>query len=1196
MVNWTIEQQAAINARDSNLLVTAAAGSGKTAVLVQRVINIIIEDGVDIDKLLIVTFTRAAASEMKERIRKAIMKRLEASGGLDENLRRQIDLLGKAQISTIHSFCQSVVKNNFHLAEIDPALKVGEETEMLLLKTEAVEETLEREYAEGQDYFYEVLEMFSAGRDDRNLQDLILTIYDFIRSKPDPHGWLQEKTADFGMNIEGFAASLLAAAIAEQSALQLEGALELLQKAAYIAGKPGGPDHYLPVLMEDQDKIQELIEILPASLPLFIDQLLLLKFSSLKGGKTDCDVKLREEAKELRNEAKKVFDNIKNNFSGKSLKELMDDLNRLHPAMEYLEKLVIRFSTIYQNLKSEKGLLDFSDLEHLALKVLSHEKMASEYRQRFAYVFVDEYQDSNQVQEAIINLVKKDDNLFLVGDVKQSIYRFRLADPTLFMGKYHAFKDGEDEIDRRIFLRKNFRSTDNILAAVNYIFENIMSQAFGEIDYDSDAALYPGKDDINITEGMKEVELTLIDHQDPAAGEEVPEEIGELNQIQLEAYVAAARIKELLKNKIYDEGAGTYRDVIYKDIVILLRTNKNWIDVFTEVFTSEGIPSYADVNSGYLDAVEISMFINLLKIIDNPRQDIELISVLRSPVFHFNLEELAHIRLSSSNKSFYLALVNYQEEGELQQKINSFLEDLGKWQKMARYLPLEELIWQLMLETGYLYYVTAMPGGTQRMANIRLLFSKARNFETSTMHGLFSFLRFIEKISASQADVGTARTLGENDNVVRLMSIHKSKGLEFPIVILSGLGKQFNLSDMRGNILMHKDLGLGPRYVDTSLRTYSSTILRNAIGEKIKFENLSEEMRILYVAMTRAQVKLIMTGSVKNIEKGVKKWSKAVAPYNLAQARSPLDWLGMVLMRHEDGRALREISAEDWNSGDIRGHESRWQIEILNKNSIKLDVQKNTAEKEQLWQGLKNFRRETGSPWQDRVNSRLNWNYPYKSAGKIPVKLSVTQIQQQKEKNLSHGELNLPALIHHPVFAESGKGIKAVEKGTIIHFVLQHLDLGRVDTVEEILGQIQEMVDKQLLKPEEAAAVEIEKVLNFYRSALGQRALASNLARRETPFNFICKASEVLSGIADDSEEEMMVQGIIDLYFAEGDELVLVDYKTDYIDAENRQNKIDSYRIQIQLYKRALESILHKRVKESYLYFLSSNEAVLMGD
>ena len=707
--------------------------------------------------------------------------------------------------------------------------------------------------------------------------------------------------------------------------------------------------------------------------------------------------------------------------------------------------------------------------------------------------------------------------------------------------------------------------------------------------------MYPGRTDAEATENMRPVELTVIDHQD-AEGEEVPEEIGELNQIQLEAYVAAAKIKALLENKIYDGGTGEYRDVTYKDIVILLRTNKNWIDVFTEVLTSEGIPAYADVNSGYLDAVEISMFLNLLKVIDNPRQAVELVSVLRSPAGQFTLGELAQIRLSSNDKSFYLALVNYQEEGRLLQKIQEFLRNLDKWQKMARYLPLEELIWQMMLDTGYLYYVTAMPGGMQRMANIRLLFSKARNFETSTLHGLFNFLRFIEIVSASQADIGTAKTLGENDNVVRLMSIHKSKGLEFPVVILSGLGKQFNLSDLRGNILLHKDLGLGPRYVDTGLRTYSSTILRNAISEKIKFENLSEEMRILYVAMTRAKDKLIMTGSVKDIERAAKKWSKTVAPYSLAQARSGLDWLGAVLMRHEDGQVLRELSAEDGDSLDTWRDVSQWQIEIINKNSIKLDLQKNTLEKEQLWRELKDFQRENGSPWKDVVHSRLNWSYPEKSAGQIPVKLSVTQIQQQKERQLSHAELNLPVLIPHPIFTESGKGIKAIEKGTIYHFVLQHLDLQRVDNAEALKDQIREMVDKQLLKPEEADAVEIDKVLNFYRSAIGQRALASVSLKRETPFNLICKANKVLSGIADDSEEEMMVQGIIDLYFIEDDELVLVDYKTDYITAENRQSKIDSYRVQIHLYKQALERILQKRVKESYLYFLSSNEAVLIGE
>ena len=1191
MVNWTKEQEAAINARGSNLLVTAAAGSGKTAVLVQRVINIIIEDGVDIDKLLIVTFTRAAANEMKERIRKAILAALEASGGREENLRRQINLLNKAQISTIHSFCQSVVKNNFHLAEIDPAFKVGEETEMLLLKTEAVEETLEREYEEGQHLFYELLEMFSAGRDDKNLQDLILAIYDFIRSKPDPYGWLKEKVAEFAVSSEDFASSSMAQTIAEQINIQLDGALELIKSGIDIAGKAQGPAHYLPTMEEDYEKIQHLKDILQESLPLFVDHLIHNRFSNLSRARSECDVKLREEAKEYRDGAKDVISNITRHFSGKTLEELIDDLNRLHPAMEYLEKLVIRFSANYQNLKTEKGLLDFNDLEHLALKVLSHEKLAEEYRQRFSYVFVDEYQDSNQVQEAIINLVKKDDNLFMVGDVKQSIYRFRLADPTLFMEKYDSFSDDAREMDRRIFLRNNFRSTVNILEAVNFVFRNVMSKSFGEIEYDDDAALYPGKD---CGEGItpEKAELLIIDQQDMAEDTEMPEEIEELNQIQLEAFAVAARIKELLKSKIYDEGTGSYRDVTYKDIVILLRTNKNWIEVFTEVLTAEGIPSYADVNSGYLNAVEISMFLNLLKVIDNPRQDIELISVLRSPVFQFSIEEMASIRLNSSEKYFYTALVSYREEGELKQKIAEFLEDLQKWQRMARYLPLEELIWQLMLDTGYLYYVTAMPGGTQRMANIRLLFSRAKNFEASTMHGLFNFLRFMEKIAASQADIGTAKTLGENDNVVRMMSIHKSKGLEFPVVILSGLGKQFNLSDTRDNILLHKDLGLGPRFVDTGLRTYSSTILRNTIREKIKFENLSEEMRILYVATTRAKEKLIITGSVKGIEKAVKKWSKTVAPYNLAQAKCGLDWFGTVLIRHQDGEALREKSDGEWGENDIWPDKSSWHIKIIHKNSIKLDLQKNANKKEQLWQELNNFRRETGSPLKETVQSRVNWCYPDKNAGQIPVKLSVTQIQRQKEKNLPSAELILPALIQRPIFAEPKKEISGMEKGTVFHFVLQRLDLKRVVSPEEIESQIDDMVYNQLLRPEEAEAVEIEKILDFYRSSLGQRVLVSDMVKRETPFNFICKASEVLSGIDDDTEEEIMVQGIIDLYFKEGEDLVLVDYKTDYITPENRQSKIDSYRVQIQLYKQALESILQTRVKESYLYFLDINEAV----
>lgn len=1196
MDKWTGEQEAAINARNSNLLVTAAAGSGKTAVLVQRVINLIIDDQIDIDKLLIVTFTRAAAAEMKERIRRALLVKLELTQGRDAGLLRQINLLNKAQISTLHSFCQSVVRDNFHLTDIDPGFKVGEETEMMLLKTEAAEATFDSEYEKGDELFYELLEMFSAGKNDKNLLALVISVYDFIQSKPEPYAWLKEKVADLAITPEEFDASPWSAAIREQTDIQLNGAMELLAKAADLAGKYNGPTKYLPALEEDMVKVEQLQAALNQSVSRFIEELINMKFTALSSAHSQCDLKLKEAAKENRDGAKKIINAMVNSFMGKTAAGLIADLNRLYPAMHYLEDLVSAFKDNYRQMKAEKGVLDFNDLEHYALEILNNEKVADEYRQRFAFVFVDEYQDSNQVQEAVVNRVKKDKNLFMVGDVKQSIYRFRLADPTLFMEKYRAYLDGENEMNRRICLRRNFRSRTNILHAVNFIFKNIMSRSLGEIEYDDTAALNPGREDIDVAISPGKVELIIVDNHDEVeeSGEKLIDELAELNKIQIEALVVADKIKQLLQTSVYDQQLNRSRNITYKDIVILLRTTRNWIEVFTEVFNVEGIPSYADINSGYLDAIEISMFLNLLRIIDNSRQDIELISVLRSPLFHFSIEELAAIRIASSEKTFYAALRNYPAAGELKDKIDCFLASLHKWQKMARYLPLEELIRELMTDSGYLYYVTAMPGGMQRVANIRLLFSRAKNFQDSTMHGLFNFLKYIEQVKASQADIGTAKTLGENDNVVRLMSVHKSKGLEFPVVILAGLGKQFNMTDTNQDILLHKDLGIGPRMIDTRLRTVSSTVVRNVIREKIRFENLSEEMRVFYVACTRAKEKLVMIGAVANIDSAVNKWSKAVAPYNLSQAKCGLDWFASVLMRHADGSPLREISAAEWDTDDIWPDGSCWDITVINKNQIKRNIQKSAMARKALWQQLTNFAPLPDSSFKEIVFSRLNWVYPYKSAGQVPAKLSVTQIQKLKDKNVSNEELNIPALISRPRFKEEKTGLSAQDKGTVMHFILQHLDLTQVQNREQIKSQIDTMVTRQLLTDEEAEAIDAGRIMNFFRGEIGQRVLQSPLVKRETPFNFLLKASEFMAGTAAGTDEELLVQGIIDLYFMEGDEIVLVDYKTDFINTENREKKINSYRIQIELYKRALESILHKRVKESYLYFLSINEAILM--
>ncbi len=1194
MVNWTDEQMTAIRARNSNLLVTAAAGSGKTAVLVQRVIELVIEDQVDIDKLLIVTFTRAAAAEMKNRIRKALMEKLELTRGKDAGLLRQINLLNKAQISTLHSFCQTIVRDHFHLAEVDPGFQIGEENEMMLLKNEAAEETMDREYEIGREMFYELLEMFSGGRDDTKLKEIIISIYDFIQSKPEPYGWLKNMVAQLALTADEFDRSFWNESLADQAVIQINAAMEMLSRAVNIAGRSSGPAHYLPVLEEDCEKVRALHDTLQISLRGYIEALSSIQFRTLPS-RGECDPDLRERAKAYRNGAKDIIKKARESFMGKKAEDLAADLNQMYPAMACLEQMVSAFHERYQQLKTEKGVLDFNDLEHYALKILAHDPVAEEYRQRFAYVFVDEYQDSNQIQEAIIQRVKKADNLFMVGDVKQSIYRFRLADPTLFMDKYRDYRDGENEPDRRICLHSNFRSQAAILHGVNFVFKNIMSPALGEIEYDESACLYPGRQDCNEAGSGEKIEMIIIDHQDEVDenGTVINDELEELNKIQIEAYIVADKIKALLNTRVYDPQLGKERNAAYKDMVILLRTTRNWIDVFTEVFNAEGIPSYADINSGYLDALEISLFLNLLKVIDNPRQDIELISVLRSPIFQFSIEELASIRLASNEKTFYAALMDYPESGELHDKISGFSDNLHKWQKMARYLPLEELIRELMLDSGYLYYVTAMPGGMQRVANIRLLFTRARNFQNSTMHGLFSFLKYMEQVKASQADIGTAKTLGENDNVVRLMSVHKSKGLEFPIVILAGMGKYFNMTDTNQNILLHKDLGIGPRLIDTERRTISQTIAHNVIKEKIRLENLSEEMRVFYVACTRAQEKMIMTGSVANIGKAVNKWSNTIDTYHLAQARCGLDWFGPVIMRHRDGSHLRALLETEWEEG-IWPDESCWDISIVNKNKVRLGLLQSSREKKALLQQLVDFQPLPDSPWKETVKTRLNWVYPYTSAGQIPAKLSVTQIQKLKDKNLSNVELNIPALISQPKFRETKPAISALEKGNAMHFILQHLDLKQVQSREQIQNQLDLMTARQLLSAEEAAAVEIESLMNFYQSDIGRRVLAADTVKRETPFNLLCPASEVIEGAETAPDEELLVQGIIDLYFTEGDDIVLVDYKTDYITPENRSSKIDAYRVQIELYKRALESILKKRVKESYLYFLSINEPILM--
>jgi ATP-dependent helicase/nuclease subunit A len=1194
MVNWTDNQQLAIDSRNKNLLLSAAAGSGKTAVLVERIIQLIIKDNADIDRFLIVTFTNAAAGEMRDRIGKALYLAIEEGIGDEQHLRRQIQLLDRAFISTLHSFCIDIVKKYFHLIDIDPIFRIGDSTETTLLKLEALEELFESQYEKEDKSFLELVEMYGGSRNDLGLQNLVIGLYDFIQSKPQPEDWLVERVEDFSMDEEEFSNSIMIKSLIEQLLIDIEGAINYFNEAKEIALTPGGPDVYEEIIQDDIEQVEGLKDSLKEGLLPFYEGLQTIKHKRLKPAK-DADEDLKDSSKDLRNKGKDIIKDIGKKLLIKSPKEFVQELNEIYPHMKYLGKLAIDLGKLYSQKKQEKGILDFNDLEHYGLDILQHDEAVEEYRGKFDYIFVDEYQDSNLIQETIVDRIKRKDNVFLVGDVKQSIYRFRLADPSLFIEKYENYQDEESSIDRRIDLSKNFRSRKAIIDGANFIFSNLMSKEFGEIEYDSRAALYLGGDFKEIEDSQ--VELNIIEIDRELQEENNTDAIEELEDIEIEAHWVAKRIKELLEREIYDSKENVYRKIEYKDIVVLLRTTKGWAETYCETFVSQGIPVYADVNSGYFETIEINILMNLLKVIDNKRQDIPLLSVLRSPIFGFDTEELIKIRGASSKDTYFEALEEYieKQDDKLTQKLKGVLNSLSQWKEASRYISIEDFIWKLLMESNYYYYVGAMPGGLQRQANIRVLLDRARQFQQTSMKGLFHFIKFVDQLKSSSGDMGTAKTLGENDNVVRIMSIHKSKGLEFPVVILGGMGKQFNLQDTRQAVLFHKDLGLGPNYVNVQRRSYNESIAKIAMKNKIKYENLSEEMRVLYVALTRPKDKLIMVGLGKSLDKKLEKWSHAIGPYNFANGKSYLDWVCPLVLRHAQGQSLRDRGEINWEEGKLIKDPSQWKVNCINSQEVTYKEYKKQLDGQKMKDKLLNYPCQGDGSVDTKIINRLNWSYENQIATKLPSKLSVTDIKKAKVNTAAALAVNIPIMTARPAFMEGKGGLSGQERGIVTHFVLQHLRLDQVQSKEDIQGQIQEMVFRELIREGEAKAIDTEGLYKFFKSPIGRRMLHADYVFREVPFNLVKKAKEVLPTLEDISscDEEILIQGVIDCYFVEKEELILIDYKTDYYHNETmRQELVEKYRSQIQLYKEALEKIKGRRVKEAYLYLLHGNEEV----
>ncbi|MFZ5353392.1 MAG: helicase-exonuclease AddAB subunit AddA [Bacillota bacterium] len=1248
---WTKEQLEAIAEDGCNLLVAAAAGAGKTAVLVERILRKITnpQKPLDIDRLLVVTFTNAAAAEMRERIADAISRQLEENPD-SILLQRQLLLLQRASITTIHSFCLEVIRSNFHLIDLDPTFRIADETEAALLKLEALEELFDEKYEQENisNEFAELIECYGGSKDDSGLQAIVLDIYEFIQSHPWPEKWMRNSADAFNLDPDSdFMDTEYARTLVTIIMIELKGMRNMLMKALELASKSEGMENYLENLKNDMTLLDSLIDSSKCGWDVLCDAFSEAVFERLKPCGRNADKDRQELIKSIRNDIKDRIKKLRDDVLYAKSREIIKELLHVYPLFTSMYSLVIEYGEKYASKKREKGIIDFNDIEHFCLKILLEEdekgvrtpgKAAIQLRNRFEEIYIDEYQDSNEVQEEILKAISRSDspspNLFMVGDIKQSIYRFRQAKPELFSAKKDAYPAERGGTARKILLNKNFRSRKEILDAVNFTFRMIMSKNVGEVVYDENEELNAGFEYPEAEEAVSSdvqalfggaVEVNIIDMKEAEDGSNEEAVEGqyedseeELTAVQTEARLVGKRIRELVSQdklafRIFDKNENKYRQVRYSDIVILLRTTKNWAEVFSEELTKLGIPVFADLGSGYFKTTEISTVIALLEIIDNPIQDIPMLAVLRSPIAGFSPDDLIDIRLTDKNVPFYEAMKKKaQEEGALASKTAGFLNNLGEWREKALYMSTDELIWHLYDHTGYYSFVGAMPGGIQRQANLRILFERARQFEETSYKGLFNFINFVNKLKSSSGDLGSAKTIGENENVVRIMSIHKSKGLEFPVVIAAGMSKKFNLMDMNNSILLHHELGFGPDYIDRERRITYPTAAKQAIRFKIRLESLSEEMRILYVAMTRAKEKLIMTGAVKDLSKAVLKWhtmsqaaSSSIAEYQVMNGKCYMDWICAAIMRHSSGSAIRELGIDDTIGSHIVDDTSIWDIKLYKKDDFYRPAVKNGINAESFMEeyGLLDTALEDSDDDAVEISKRINdilmWKYPFKEAEKVPAKLTVTELKRLfgAESDVEYSSLYIPQLAARPRFMEGTTGMTAAEKGSLMHFVMQHLKLESSLTVEDITMQLRYMVDKELLSEQQLKAVNISKLAVFFDTQLGKRLLGAKKVYRELPFNIELPCSELYAELPEEvyGNQKLLLQGVIDCCFEEGDDLVLLDYKTDFVEEQEYEAAIKNrYGIQLEYYARALEQITGKKVKEKHIYLFWNNAIVTL--
>lgn len=1239
-IMWTKEQQKAIDTRNCNLLISAAAGSGKTAVLVERIISMITdsENPIDVDKLLVVTFTNAAASEMKQRIGDAIVKKLEYDVN-NEHLQNQLTYLNRADIKTIHSFCLQVIKENYSTLGIDPIMRTADETEVKLLKQEVLTNLFEELYTiESNTEFYTLVEMFGNDTKDDKLKELILDIYNFLLGCPKPLEWLDEMIEAFylcGQN--GIENTTWANILREKMTQELNMMCYYLKSALELAQDVYGFEKYIQCLQIELEMAENSVKRCSLPFRRIQEAMQQISFNKLPPYRGE-EKLIKEQIVYFRNKAKKIFEDLQQTIFIYDIDNMEKHMKQLYPIIKYLGNVVKMFMERYQRIKKEKRILDFGDYEHFCLEVLLNKEStpeniiptdaAKELQQKYEEIFIDEYQDSNLIQEMILSSVSKNSqgkyNRFMVGDVKQSIYGFRLAMPEIFMKKYHDYTLEQGK-EQKILLSQNFRSRKNILDGINFIFKQVMSKQVGGLTYDNHAALYAGAEfpsfDGNCGGENEILLLNIIDEKEQDIDDTEQENIlEEWNQAEKEAHMIAKRIKKMFSENyhILDKKTGNYRPIVFGDIAILLRSIKKWSGIFDNIFIKEDIPFYAENSLGYFETLEVITVLNLLQVLDNPIQDIALLSLLHSPIYHFNAEELMEVRLVNDEENYYNCIKEYikkydeyeltEQQGQIAKRLKAVLNDISLWRKKAKNCSISQLLWYLYSETGYFDYVGVTAGGKLRQANLRFLIEKAEEYEKTSLKGLFHFIRYIENIKKAEENTGSAKLLSEGENMVRIMTIHKSKGLEFPVVFVSDMSKNFNMKDLNKDVLLDYDMGIGLNYMDLEKRAKYTTWSKEAVKQKIRQNMISEEMRVLYVAMTRAKEKLILTGTIKQkeIESKFEKWcnyeevqKQALPHYKMAQARNYLDWVMPAILRHKAGKRFLKQYGLYSNNQIVLQDSSEWNILLLeSEQQIECDITEQQKQKEishyfDNWDNEKDY-----SGKRKQIFDTLNWKYQYEYATTLQTKISISEIKRkwQQQTTLSEGEQQWNIDMKIPKFEKDKKNLTAAEIGTALHTFMECCDLTKQYSKQDIEYEIILLKEQNILSEKEAKSLNVSEIEEFFHSDLAHRIRNAKTVEKEKCFAMLVKAQEIFPEKEYQFvQDSVMINGIIDCFFEENDGIVLVDYKNDRLWGQKTVDTLKKqYEIQMKFYKMALERATTKTVKEVYLYSFALGKAVLM--